>query len=160
MIQEYGFTVPLCVADGGKILAGHGRWMAAKRLGIKRLPCVDLSHLTEEQRRAYIIGENRIAEKAGWDTDILTMELGELAEIGFDLALTAWSQKDLEDLLGETLRDQGEAEGDEEPERAPDMMVPLMIEMPRALFQRWKKWRGDRTDLNALVDAITQLEIG
>jgi ParB-like chromosome segregation protein Spo0J len=160
LIQEFGFTNPVLLDGESGILAGHGRIIAAKRLGMKKVPTLDLSHLTVEQRQAYVIADNKIALDAGWDAEILAMELGELAEVGYDLALTAWTQKELEELLGESLPPSNDGDGTEEPERAPDMVVPLMIEMPRGLFNRWKKYRNGRTDLEAFEAAITSLEVG
>lgn len=159
LIQEYGFTNPVLLDGENGILAGHGRVIAAKRLGLKKLPTLDLSHLSPEQRQAYVIADNKIALDAGWDPETLAMELGELAEAGFPLHLTAWTQKELEDLLGESLPE-GDPGNSEEPDRAPDMVVPLMIEMPRALFNRWKRYRDKRSDLEAFEAALTSLEVG
>lgn len=159
LIQTYGFASPICIADGNKILAGHGRAQAAKRLRLKEVPTIDLSHLAEEERRAFMLADNRISDLAGYDADILLEELSHLAEGGFDLNLTAWSQKDLEELLGENagLDNAGD---DEEPDRAPDMVIPLMLEMSRKDFERWKRFRGQRSDIDAFLDALTQLEVG
>lgn len=160
MIREFGWTNPVLLDGADGILAGHGRVMAAKKLGLKNVPCIDLSHLTEEQKQAYVIADNRSTELSSWDKETLPMELGELAEMGYDLTLTGWSQKALEELLGEGAFEHapGDGIGDEDGDRAPEMVVPLMIEMPRALFQRWKAWRGKRSDLEALEAAIGAVE--
>ena len=94
-IQEFGFTNPV-LTDGKKgIVAGHGRVLAALKLGMDRVPVVELSHLTAAQRRAYVIADNKLALDAGWDDELLTLELGDLKESGFDLALTGFDDGEL-----------------------------------------------------------------
>lgn len=87
-IREFGFTSPVLVADQNQILAGHGRVQAAELLGMAEVPTIDLSHLSPAQRRAYVIADNRLAEKgASWDWEMLRAELDHLAEDGgFDLS--------------------------------------------------------------------------
>lgn len=84
-IKEFGFNNPILI-DGEKgIIAGHGRLLAAKKLGLKTVPCVELRHLTELQKKAFILADNRIAENASWDDALLRMELGILKDFEFDL---------------------------------------------------------------------------
>lgn len=99
-VKKYGWTNPCLIADGG-LLAGHGRILAAKQLGLARVPCIDLSHLSDEQRRAYVIMDNRSAETgASWDLEMLKLETDELRGMGLDLeASTGWAEDDLADLL-------------------------------------------------------------
>lgn len=96
-IQEFGFTNPVLVreADDGviTIIAGHARCMAAERLGLKEVPTLDLNYLTEQQARAYVIADNRLAEIAGWDLEMLDLELTGLAEDGYELDLTGFDEK-------------------------------------------------------------------
>jgi hypothetical protein len=100
-IQEYGFTNPV-LTDGRKgIVAGHGRVLAAQALGMETVPVIELAHLTKEQRRAYVIADNRLALDAGWDDELLALELGELRDEGFDLALTGFDVGELDTLMGE-----------------------------------------------------------
>lgn len=89
-IEEFGFTNPILVDGTNGIIAGHGRLMAARKLGLSEVPVIQLDHLTEEQKRAYIIADNRLAELSEWDDDILKSELFELQEFGFDLELTGF----------------------------------------------------------------------
>ncbi|WP_347312032.1 site-specific DNA-methyltransferase [Defluviimonas sp. SAOS-178_SWC] len=84
-IREYGFTNPVLVDGANGIIAGHGRVMAARQLGISAVPVIELAHLSEAQRRAYILADNRLAEQAGWDRDLLALELGDLRDLGVDL---------------------------------------------------------------------------
>ena len=90
-ISRFGFTNPVLIGDGGEIVAGHGRVMAAKELGLKSVPTVRLSHLSPEERRAYVLADNKLALNAGWDTEILAIELQALIDIDFDVTLTGFS---------------------------------------------------------------------
>lgn len=98
-IQEFGFTNPVLIAADGTIIAGHGRVLAAKVLGWKEVPTIELAHLTPQQVQAYVIADNRLAELAQWDTSMLAQELGELSNLGFDTDLTGFSGSDIQDLL-------------------------------------------------------------
>ena len=100
-IVEYGFISPLLVSGGGDIMAGHGRLAAAQKLALDVVPVVVLDHLTPTQRRAYILADNALAQAAGWDEELLASELAELSAAGFDLALTGFSDKEIDDLLGD-----------------------------------------------------------
>ena len=113
-IKRFGWTNPCLVADG-VIIAGHGRVMAAKKLGLKRVPCIDVGHLSEDDRRAYVIMDNRSAETgASWNLEMLKLETDYLRESGFDLeAATGFAEEDLAKLF----------EGMEEPEH-PEGMDP------------------------------------
>ena len=90
-IVEFGFTNPLLVGEDGGIIAGHGRFAAASKLGLAQVPVVVLDHLTPTQRKAYILADNRLALDAGWDPEMLALEMAELSEAGFDLELTGFS---------------------------------------------------------------------
>jgi DNA modification methylase len=98
-IKEFGWTNPILI-DGDKgIIAGHGRLLAARKLGYKEVPVIELSHMTESQKKAYVIADNQLAMNAGWDTAMLTLELGELKDAGFDLDLIGFDPKELDKLL-------------------------------------------------------------
>lgn len=94
-IKEWGFTNPILVDDAGQIIAGHGRVMAARKLGMSELPVMVASGWTEAQKRAYVIADNKLALNAGWDDELLSLELGELDGLGFDLELTGFSDDEL-----------------------------------------------------------------
>jgi len=98
-IKEFGFTNPVLIDADGGIIAGHGRVLAARVLKLDSVPCIRLSHLTETQKRAYVIADNKLALNAGWDEDMLRIELEELGEIGFDLDLTGFDADELEALM-------------------------------------------------------------
>ena len=101
-IREFGFTNPVLIDADGGIIAGHGRVMAARKLGLKDVPCIALGHLTAAQRKAYIIADNRLALNAGWDEELLAVELSALDDSGFDVGLVGFSDADMERLLGLT----------------------------------------------------------
>jgi len=94
-IKEFGFTNPVLIDAEGVIIAGHGRTIAAQRLKIKEVPCLRLSHLTEAQKKAYVIADNKLALNAGWDDEMLAVELGDLSELNFDLDLTGFSDEEI-----------------------------------------------------------------
>lgn len=97
-IKEWGFTSAILVDDEGGIIAGHGRVMAARKLGINKLPVMVASGWTDAQKRAYVIADNKLALNAGWDNELLALELGEIGELGFDLTLTGFSEDEIKAL--------------------------------------------------------------
>ena len=98
-IKEFGFLSPILIAEDNTILAGHGRLAAARKLGLTKVPCVKESHLTETQRRAYIIADNKLSLNAGWDEDILAIELSELQGADFDLDLLGFDESELDSIF-------------------------------------------------------------
>lgn len=98
-IAEFGFVNPVLIGGDNIIIAGHGRVMAAKKLGLQTVPTIKLDHLTENQRRALVIADNKIAENAGWDEELLRLELQNLADEDFDLDLLGFDDVELDDLL-------------------------------------------------------------
>jgi len=104
-IKEFGFTNPVLIDETGSIIAGHGRVLASRKLNLVSVPCIQLSHLTEAQKKAYIIADNKLALNAGWDDEMLAVELTDLKDMGFDLDLTGFNQEELDALLGEFAAD-------------------------------------------------------
>lgn len=116
-IAEFGFTNPILAGSDGVIVAGHGRLAAAQKLGLEMVPVVVLDHLTPTQRRALVIADNRIAENAGWDDELLRIELEALQDEGFDLDLTGFDADALAELLaGDEPDGEGETDDDAVPE--------------------------------------------
>lgn len=108
-IQRFGFTNPVLVSDDDEIIAGHGRVMAAKELGLNTIPTLKLSHLSPAERRAYVLADNKLALNAGWDSEILAIELQALIDIDFDVSLTGFSLAEVDlvlDLAGESATDE------------------------------------------------------
>ena len=122
-IAEFGFTNPVLVDSSDGIIAGHGRLAAATELGLPEVPVIVLDHLSDAQRRAYILADNRLAELAGWDNALLASELSQLNDEGFDLELIGWSEDELAEMLDglepEHLPPQDEPEGASEPPEHP-----------------------------------------
>lgn len=98
-IKEFGFTNPVLIDAGGGIIAGHGRVLAARKLGLSEVPCIRLEHLTDAQKRAYVIADNRLALNSGWDMEMLKVEFADLQELGFDLELTGFDLDEIKELL-------------------------------------------------------------
>lgn len=117
-IKEFGFLNPVIVDGENGIVAGHGRVMAAKKLGMDEVPVVEANHLTEAQRRAYVIADNRLALDAGWDDEMLRVEFAELEGLGFDLDLTGFTPEEIKALDFDSGEDVGMpalASGEKEP---------------------------------------------
>ena len=114
-IREFGFTNPVLIDADDGIIAGHGRVLAARKLGLQDVPCLRLSHLTEAQKRAYVIADNKLALNAGWDDETLAAEFAELRDIGFDLELTGFTQEEIDALTPQEL-EPGKTDEDAAPE--------------------------------------------
>ena len=97
-IKEFGFTNPVLIDGEGGIIAGHGRVLAARKLSMAEVPCIQLGYLTDTQRRAYIIADNKLALNAGWDDELLAIEFSELADAGFDNLLTGFTLDEIKGL--------------------------------------------------------------
>jgi ParB-like chromosome segregation protein Spo0J len=108
-IAEFGFTNPILVASDDGILAGHGRLAAAKDLGLKEVPVVVLDHLSPDQRRAYVLADNKLALNAGWDMSLLQQEMMALNLADFDLSLLGWSDDEIAGMLDPEGIDDAEA---------------------------------------------------
>ncbi len=98
-LREFGFVNPVIIDHNFNVIAGHGRITAAKEEGITEVPCVYVDHLTDAQKKAYILADNRMALDAGWDEELLAVEMSELRDLGFDLGLTGFDEKELADLF-------------------------------------------------------------
>lgn len=123
-IKEFGFLNPVIIDGENGIIAGHGRIMAAKKLGLKDVPVVEASHLTDAQRRAYIIADNRLALDAGWDDEMLRIEFEELEGLGFDLELTGFTLDEIDALEPEVINE-GLTDEDAVPELQDDPVTKL-----------------------------------
>lgn len=100
-IKEFGWTNPILVDGTNGIIAGHGRLLAARKLGYKEVPTIELADLTETQRKAYVIADNRLALNAEWDNQLLTIELNELLEDGFAMDILGFDSEEINKLLDE-----------------------------------------------------------
>ncbi len=158
-IAEFGFTNPILVGSDDVIIAGHGRLLAAQSLGLEEVPAIELAHLSEIQRRALVIADNKIAENAGWDEEMLRRELAALQDLDFDLSLTGFGEDELAQVLsGLDDEDDMPPASPGDPDFVPDLPT-------RPVSERGWIWQlgnhrvmcGDstqRADMEALVDGV------
>jgi ParB-like chromosome segregation protein Spo0J len=133
-IREFGFTNPVLIDEAGGIIAGHGRVLAARKLGLAEVPCLTLAGLTEAQKRAYVIADNKLALNAGWDEDLLALEIKDLQGMDFDLDLLGFDAGELDELLA-----LGDAtpEGHTDPDAVPEPQAQA-ITVPGDIWQLGK----------------------
>jgi len=145
-IKEFGFTNPILIDDDGGIIAGHGRLMAAKKLGLAMVPCIRLGHLSEAQRKAYVIADNQLALNSGWDLDALKLEIDRLGELDFDIELLGFDDDFLTSLM---IEEPGEGLTDEDavPE-APE--TPTTVEGDVWVLGNHRLMCGDSTSIDAV----------
>src|SRR5436190_5564460 len=142
-ILKFGFTQPILVDQHNGILAGHGRTKAARLLGLAEVPVIQLDYLTDDERRAYIIADNKLAENAGWDDEMLRGELAALDDAGFDLELTGFSEREDAELLD----DSGDAlEGETDADEAPPLSDPVSRPGDLWLLGKHRVLCGDSRD--------------
>lgn len=144
-IREFGFTNPVLIDAENGIIAGHGRVMAASKLGLAKVPCIRLAHLTETQRRAYIIADNKLALNAGWDEELLGLELADLGALDFDLSLIGFDDDELASLMAETT--EGETDPDDVPEPPAD---PVSVLGDVWVMGKHRLMCGDSTSIDAV----------
>ena len=125
-IKEFGFTNPVLIDADDTIIAGHGRTLAAQRLKMKEVPCLRLDHLTDTQKQAYVIVDNKLALNAGWDDEMLALEIKDLDKLNFDLSKTGFSDDELSIFLGDINFDAGT----EDDQGQLDKLDPKYIECP------------------------------
>ena len=146
-IKEFGWTNPILVDGANGIIAGHGRLMAARKLGMEAVPVIELAHLSEPQRKALIIADNKLAMNAEWDNDLLMLELGELLEGGFDLDLLGFGKDELDALLSPTEATEGLTDEDAVPEVP---AVPVTVLGDVWLLGKHRVMCGDSTSIDAV----------
>jgi DNA modification methylase len=140
-IREFGFTSPILTDGAHGVIAGHGRLLAAQQLGLAEVPTIELSHLTATQRRAYMLADNRLALSAGWDDALLRLELGDLRDEGFDLALTGFGLDEIGTLLTDA------PDGLTDPDQVPEVPeTPVSRTGDVWLLGRHRLACGDSTD--------------
>lgn len=143
-LREFGFINPVLIDKDKNIIAGHGRVIAAKEEGIKEVPCVLVEHLTEAQKKAYIIADNKLALDAGWDNEILALEIESLKDLDFDVFLTGFDAAEIDDLFSK-VHDKEIKEDDFDVEEALKE-TPISKQGDVWLLGRHKLVCGDSTD--------------
>ena len=148
-IKEWGWTTPVLVDETGSIIAGHGRVLAARKLGLVDVPVVGAAGWSEAQRRAYVLADNKLALNAGWDVDLLKVELGELQGEGFDLGLTGFGGDELAALLAEA------SPGLTDPDEVPELQAEAVSVLGDVwLLGRHRLVCGDCTTVEAVDAAL------
>jgi len=149
-IREWGWTIPLLVDEKGVLIAGHGRLLAAKKLGLKKVPVMVAAGWTEKQKRAYLLADNKLALNAGWDSELLKVELADLRELGADISIIGFADDELREILGA---------GADAPEPKLDQAAELQKKWRTARGQFWQIGRHrlmcgdayDPADRNSLL---------
>ncbi|MFJ7171658.1 ParB/Srx family N-terminal domain-containing protein [Citrobacter freundii] len=142
-IKEFGWTNPVLVDECGEIIAGHGRVMAAESLSLDTVPVIVLSGLTDDQKRAYRLADNRLPMNAGWDVELLKLEIAELLDADFDISLTGFNQAEIDELLTEVTHDT--ENGDE----------PYTAKIDTPVYEP----SGDKPDIGELYDDTKTQEL-
>ena len=141
-IKEFGFNNPVLIDSENGIIAGHGRVLAASKLNLKEVPTICLDHLSDTQRKAYILADNKLAENAGWDTSLISLELQELMDLDFDISLTGF---DMDDILKE------ENGGHTDPDAVPKLPEnPITVERDIWILGDHRVMCGDSTSIDAV----------
>ena len=150
-IREFGFTNPVLVDGANGVIAGHGRILAARKLGMDTVPVIELAHLSEAQKRAYVIADNKLALNAGWDDEMLRLEISELTDVGFDVSLLGFSDEEL------ALMDPEQVDGLTDEDAVPDVpAVPVTALGDVWLLGKHRLMCGDSTS----IDAVDRLMAG
>lgn len=145
-VREFGWTNPVLIDGDNGIIAGHGRVLAARKLGLVDVPCIELAGLTDTQRRAYIIADNKLGLNAGWDDELLAIEFAELADAGFDNLLTGFTQDEIDALTPEQI-----PEGLTDEDAVPDVQPEPISKMGDVwLLGKHRVMCGDSTSLDAV----------
>ena len=148
-IKEFGWTNPVLIDAEGGIIAGHGRIMAGRKLGITEAPCIVLDGLTEAQRRAYVIADNKLALNAGWDVELLKIELSDLKALDFDLSLTGFDPGELGNLLAD------KTEGLTDPDAVPETPARAVTVLGDVwVLGKHRVMCGDSTSIDAMQTLV------
>jgi DNA modification methylase len=146
-VREFGWTNPILVDGHNGIIAGHGRLAAARKLGLAEVPVIVLDHLSDAQKKALVIADNKLASNAGWDDEMLRLELGDLQEMGFDATLTGFSTDELDALLNVIEGTDGLTDEDDVPE-APEEPTTRLGDV--WILGKHRLMCGDSTSIDAV----------
>ena len=148
-IREFGFTNPVLIDGQDGIIAGHGRVLGARKLGMSDVPCIRLAHLSEAQKRAYVIADNKLALNAGWDEKMLALELQDLQGMDFDLSLTGFLGNEIDELLAEL---DATPEGETGADETPDVQADAITKQGDVwLLGKHRIMCGDSTDADSVA---------
>jgi DNA modification methylase len=155
-IKEFGWTNPILVDGENGIIAGHGRLMAARKLGMVEIPVIELAHLSEPQCKALIIADNKLAMNASWDDELLSLELKDLAASDYDLGLLGFGEEELDALLNPTKLTDGLTDEDEVPEPPPEPVTKLGDVW---ILGNHRLMCGDSTSIDAVEKLVDNVKI-
>jgi DNA modification methylase len=145
-IREFGFTNPVLIDSANGIIAGHGRVLAARKLDLEKVPCIRLEHLTDAQKRAYIIADNKLALNAGWDNNLLSLEFKDLKDLDFDLSLTGFLPDEINALLAPE-----QVEGLTDEDAVPDVPIDPVTKLGDIwILGNHRLMCGDSTSIDAV----------
>jgi DNA modification methylase len=150
-IKEWGWTTPVLVDEQGSIIAGHGRTLAAQRLQMTEVPVMVAKGWSEAKKRAYVLADNKLAMNAGWDNEMLALELGEIGELGFDLDLTGFTAEEIAVLMPEQI-EPGQTDEDDVPE-VPEQPVTVLGDV--WILGKHRLMCGDSTSIDA-IEKLTE----
>ena len=154
-LREFGFTNPVLIDETGGIIAGHGRVLAAQSLGMAGVPCLRLTGLTDAQKRAYVIADNKLALNAGWDEAVLAAEMQALQGMDFDLDLLGFDTEELTALLDGMGQEEEQGEGLTDPDEAPAVQATPVTKLGDVwVMGKHRLMCGDSTSIEA-VNALT-----
>ena len=156
-IKEFGFTNPVLVDASGGIIAGHGRVLAARQLSMEKVPTIELGYLSETQKRAYILADNKLALNAGWDQEMLALELGELDDGGFALDVIGFTESEIADIIGERLDEENGDEQDDADDVPEAPAIPVSRTGDIWEIGKHRLVCGDATD-KRVVEALMQTD--
>jgi DNA modification methylase len=144
-ISSFGFNNPILTDGKDGIVAGHGRLLAARKLNLKTVPVIELSHLTDNEKKAYILADNRIALSSGWDMELLNLEMGDLKDEGFDLSLIGFDENELANIFVD------KTEGLTDPDDVPDVPdEPVTVDGDIWMLGKHRLMCGDSTSIDAV----------
>lgn len=152
-MQEWGWTNPVLIDEAGGIIAGHGRVMAAQKIGIDSIPCMIAKGWSDAQKRAYIIADNKLAENAGWDMETLRIEVGELTDLDFDMSLVGFDEAELSSLFAD--KTAGLTDPDEVPEAPAE---PVSQPGDVWVLGRHRLACGDSTDADVVAEVLNGVQ--
>ena len=151
-IKEWGFTTPVLIDEESTLIAGHGRLLAAQKLGLEQIPVMTARGWTDAQKKAYVIADNKLALNAGWDDEMLKVELGELQDLDFDLSLTGFGLDEIANLFPEP-----DEEGLTDEDAVPEVpQIPVTVEGDVWVMGKHRLMCGDST----LIDSVDKLMDG
>ena len=159
-IEAFGFNNAVLISNDNEIIAGHGRYEAAKLLKLPTIPCVRLGHLTPEQRRAYILADNKVALNAGWDEELLTIELQELTALEFNVELTGFTLPEIDIIFDAAKTAETDPDGDQADDIPPVPKVPIARLGDVWQLRRHRLVCGDARDASAYDALLGNEEVG